>query len=279
MTEIINNISEISQKYDAIVFDQWGVLHDGNLAYEGVIACLEDLKKSNTRLAVLSNSGKRSEPNAKRIFEMGFSNFLFEFIMTSGEALWRDIAYKKIKEESFFPIERNLGDAKVWANGLEISLECSINSAQAILLMGLPDDDNLKDWQAILATGLALGIPLYCSNPDLLSPRPGKKLITGPGVLADHYSKCGGEVLYYGKPHKQVFKNLQTILNANRLLMIGDSLDHDILGGHIMGWDTLFVQSGIHAADFANGEHRTILEQIIHQKKCRSPTYMMDLLK
>jgi len=29
MTEIINNISEISQKYDAIVFDQWGVLHDG----------------------------------------------------------------------------------------------------------------------------------------------------------------------------------------------------------------------------------------------------------
>ena len=46
-----------------------------------------------------------------------------------------------------------------------------------------------------------------------------------------------------------------------------------------MGWDTLFVQSGIHAADFANGEHRTILEKIIHQKKCRPPTYMMDLLK
>ena len=42
MTEIINNISEISQKYDAIVFDQWGVLHDGKLAYEGVIACLEE---------------------------------------------------------------------------------------------------------------------------------------------------------------------------------------------------------------------------------------------
>jgi ribonucleotide monophosphatase NagD (HAD superfamily) len=61
--------------------------------------------------------------------------------------------------------------------------------------------------------------------------------------------------------------------------MIGDSLDHDILGGHIMGWDTLFVQSGIHAADFVNGEHRTILEKIIHQKKCRPPTYMMDLLK
>lgn len=80
MTEIINNISEISQKYDAIVFDQWGVLHDGNLAYEGVIACLEDLKKSNTRLAVLSNSGKRSEPNAKRILKWVFQTFYLNLL-------------------------------------------------------------------------------------------------------------------------------------------------------------------------------------------------------
>ena len=35
MTKIINNISEIVHKYDAIVFDQWGVLHDGKLAFEG----------------------------------------------------------------------------------------------------------------------------------------------------------------------------------------------------------------------------------------------------
>ena len=279
MTEIINNISEIAQKYDAIVFDQWGVLHDGKLAYEGVIACLEGLKKNNTRLAVLSNSGKRSELNEKRILEMGFSNLLFEFIMTSGEALWRDIAYKIIKEKSFFPIERNVGDAKVWANGLEISLEYSIDSAQAILLMGLPDDDDLKDWQAILARGLALNIPLYCSNPDLLSIRPGKKLITAPGLLAEYYSEGGGEVVYYGKPHKHIFKNLQTILNANRLLMIGDSLGHDILGGNAMGWDTLLLLSGVHASDFVNGDHGAILEKIIHQKRYSRPMYMMERLK
>lgn len=59
---------------------------------------------------------------------------------------------------------------------------------------------DLKDWQAILAKGLALNIPLYCSNPDLLSIRPGKKLITAPGLLAEYYSEGGGEVVYYGTP-------------------------------------------------------------------------------
>ena len=37
-------------------------------------------------------------------------------------------------EKKFFPIERNSGDAKVWAESLDIILENSIHSAQAILL-------------------------------------------------------------------------------------------------------------------------------------------------
>jgi ribonucleotide monophosphatase NagD (HAD superfamily) len=88
MTKIINRISEIFHKYDTIVFDQWGVLHDGRIPFEGTIECLNNLKKSNVKLALLSNSGKRSQPNAERIVKMGFSSTLFELIMTSGEALW-----------------------------------------------------------------------------------------------------------------------------------------------------------------------------------------------
>ena len=98
-------------------------------------------------------------------------------------------------------------------------------------------------------------------------------------MLAEYYSEGGGEVVYYGKPHKHIFKNLQTILNANRLLMIGDSLGHDILGGNAMGWDTLLVLSGVHASDFVNGDHGAILEKIIQQKRYSRPMYMMERLK
>ena len=132
MTKIINSITEIVHEYDTIVFDQWGVLHDGKVSFEGAIECLKGLKKSNVKLAVLSNSGKRSQPNEERITKMGFSNTLFEVIMTSGEALWTDISSNTINEKKFFPIERNSGDAKAWAKSLDIILENSIHSAQEI---------------------------------------------------------------------------------------------------------------------------------------------------
>jgi HAD superfamily hydrolase (TIGR01459 family) len=279
MTKIINSISEIVHEYDAIVFDQWGVLHDGKVSFKGAIECLNSLKKSNVKLAVLSNSGKRSQSNAERISMMGFSSTLFETIMTSGEALWTDISSNIINEKKFFPIERDKGDAKLWAESLDVSFEDTVHSAQAILLMGLPDGDDLINWTDILEIALDLNLPLYCSNPDLLSPRPGGKLITAAGVLAHHYRECGGRVVFYGKPHVEIFKKLQNILNSKRILMVGDSLDHDILGGFSAGWDTLLVKCGIHAPEFVRNNDTITLKKIINLKKCKPPTYLIESVK
>ena len=279
MTKKINNISEIVHEYDAIVFDQWGVLHDGKVSFEGAIECLNGLKKSNVKLAILSNSGKRSLSNADRISMMGFQSTLFETIMTSGEALWTDISSNIINEKKFFPIERDKGDAKLWAESLDVSFEDTVHSAQAILLMGLPDGDDLINWTDILEIALDLNLPLYCSNPDLLSPRPGGKLITAAGVLAHHYRECGGRVVFYGKPHEEIFKKLQNILNSKRILMVGDSLDHDILGGFSAGWDTLLVKCGIHAPEFVRNNDTITLKKIINLKKCKPPTYLIESVK
>jgi len=255
------------------------VLHDGKVSFEGAIECLNGLKKSNVKLAVLSNSGKRSQSNAERISMMGFSSTLFETIMTSGEALWTDISSNIINEKKFFPIERDKGDAKLWAGSLDISFEDSVHSAQAILLMGLPDGNDLINWTDILEIALDLNLPLYCSNPDLLSPRPGGKLITAAGVLAHHYRECGGRVVFYGKPHEEIFKKLQNILNSKRILMVGDSLDHDILGGFSAGWDTLLVKCGIHAPEFVRNNDTITLKKIINLKKCKPPTYLIESVK
>ena len=279
MTKKINSISEIVHEYDAIVFDQWGVLHDGKVSFKGAIECLNSLKKSNVKLAILSNSGKRSLSNADRISMMGFQSTLFETIMTSGEALWTDISSNIINEKKFFPIERDKGDAKLWAESLDVSFEDTVHSAQAILLMGLPDGDDLINWTDILEIALDLNLPLYCSNPDLLSPRPGGKLITAAGVLAHHYRECGGRVVFYGKPHVEIFKKLQNILNSKRILMVGDSLDHDILGGFSAGWDTLLVKCGIHAPEFVRNNDTITLKKIINLKKCKPPTYLIESVK
>ena len=279
MTKFLYEISTIASNYDAIVLDQWGVLHDGSSPYAGAVDCLKKLATRGVRLAVLSNSGKRSAPNAARIADMGFDPSLFAVVMTSGEALWRDIANAKIAERRFFPVESCSGDAAIWADGLDIGIEGSVKNAQAVLLMGLPDGHNANQWQGVLDQAFAARLPIYCSNPDLKSPRASGQLVTSPGALAHAYRKRGGKVVYYGKPHRAIFDGLKAELNAVRLLMVGDSLEHDIAGGQIAGWDTLLIQGGLYAVEFNHGSHDAVLSQLVAEKNCEPPTYSTEKLR
>ena len=279
MTQFLDEISTIASNYDAIVLDQWGVLHDGRAPYSGAVDCLEKLAARGIRLAVLSNSGKRSAPNSARIAAMGFAPSLFEAVMTSGEALWRDIATGNITERRFFPVESRPGDAAIWADNLDIGIESSVKNAQAVLLMGLPDGDSVDQWQDVLDQAFAARLPIYCSNPDLISPRAGGQLVTSPGALAHAYRVRGGKVVFYGKPHRPIFDGLKAELNAKRLLMVGDSIEHDIAGGHAAGWDTVLVQGGLYAADFNNDPHDAVLSRLVAEKDCEPPTYSIARLK
>ena len=39
-----------------------------------------------------------------------------------------------------------------------------------------------------------------------------------------------GEVVFYGKPQVKVFASMPEALGTERILMVGDSLEHDIAG-------------------------------------------------
>jgi len=250
----IDNLSEVADRFDAIVLDQWGVLHDGTRPYAGAIAALERLQARGTRLAVLSNSGKRAAPNMARIAAMGFDPALFEIVMTSGEALWRDIADGKLPARRMCPIERAPGDAAQWADGLPVTLNGDPAQADAILLMGLPDVGDLGAYDAVLQVALAQALPVLCTNPDRASPRSGGVTVVSPGALANAHAKAGGTVRFYGKPHAPVFDAVADAmaLPPGRIAMVGDSLEHDIAGAKSAGWSAIFVQNGLHAAAFTD---------------------------
>lgn len=278
MTQVIESLSEIAGRFDAIVLDQWGVLHDGTTPYPKAIVALEGL---STRLAVLSNSGKRSAPNAARIAEMGFPESLFDVVMTSGEALWQDIATGRVAHRVLCPITRGAGDAEAWAEGLSVTLTDDAASADAILLMGLPDEDP-DAAQVIMAAARANGTPVLCTNPDRASPRAGGETVVSPGALAHAYAEDGGVVQFYGKPHLPVFEAVASALEVapNRLLMVGDSLEHDILGGHRAGWATLFIRGGLHASAFSDTENVTqTIVRLADADHAPMPTYTLDQLR
>lgn len=276
MTQQIVNIRDIADRYDAVVFDQWGVLHDGSTPYPGAIAAIEALKSSGQLIAVLSNSGKRAASNAKRISDFGFGD-AFNVVMTSGEALWRKFHDSAFQQNKLFPIQRSDGDAAAWAEGLSFDFT-DITQAQGVLLMGLPDGSTETAFAAELDHALAAGLPLYCSNPDKLSPRANGETVISPGTLAHAYQDKGGTVAFFGKPHRPIFGILQDELGAAKLLMVGDSLEHDIAGGANAGWDTLLIQGGLYREAFDQKDAQTVLTSLCDTYDAPRPTFRMDTL-
>ena len=278
MTEALDSLTGIAGQFGAIVLDQWGVLHDGSTPYPGVPDRLAALAAGGARLAVLSNSGKRAAPNAARITAMGFAPDLFDCVMTSGEALWQEIATGNVAARAVYPITRGPGDAEAWAEGLRLDLVDRIDAAEAVLLMGLPDEGP-GEAHAILETARSRGLPVFCTNPDRASPRAGGAQVISPGALAHDLADAGGDVRFYGKPHAPVFRAVETALGLppEKLLMIGDSLEHDIAGAAGAGWSTLFIRGGLHAEAFAAGRPvLPALSDLVTAHGTPSPTYTLD---
>ena len=59
MTKVINSFSEISDKYNVFILDQWGVMHDGHHGYDHAIDAVKHLIYKNKQLIIISNSSKR----------------------------------------------------------------------------------------------------------------------------------------------------------------------------------------------------------------------------
>ena len=280
MTRILRKIEEALSGIEAVVCDQWGVLHNGSKPYPYVRNALGRVKSRGLKLAVLSNSGKRASPNSERLRRMGFEPGLFTCLITSGEVLWQELKDSNHKAMRLFPIQRSECDALEWARGLDVGFS-SIDRADAVLLMGLPDDACEDSFSEPMKTALRRNIPIFCSNPDRASPRDGGKVVRSPGTLAHDHQQAGGTVRFYGKPHLSVFRATERALGVdrNKILMVGDSLEHDIAGGYAAGWKTLLVQGGLHARNFQLGATTEVLSALAKAEDAPLPDYSIDLLR
>ena len=85
---------------------------------------------------------------------------------------------------------------------------------------------------------------MICTNPDLIVDRGNKRELCA-GSVAIVFEKMGGEVVYFGKPHPEVYN--QSIDNNNKkILSIGDNLNTDIRGANLLNYDSLLISNGIH---------------------------------
>lgn len=283
-----NGLYELMDSYDGFIVDQWGVLHNGMEPLEGVIDTLNHLKSRKKQVVILSNSAKRAQDNVERLKKLGVKNSHYKAVVTAGEVTWQGLknqdegAFKNIGQKCYLVTR---GDDRALLDDLDIEVVADIEDADFILVTGVDaPQKKIEDYEPALRKGVAKHIPLVCANPDMITVF-GTERAMGPGAVAKRYAELGGMAHFIGKPHKTIFRHCLGLFDGlipSRVLVIGDSLQHDIAGGMGADLDTAFITAGIHANAFKPGmapeQKRKAMEHMAQTYGGIRPNWVLDSL-
>lgn len=251
-TDLPHRLADIQDRYDLVLCDVWGVIHNGRRAFSQAVAALEAFRAARGPVVLISNAPRPSDVIPGQLDRLGVSRGAWDAIVTSGDATRAEIAARG-------PNAYRIGPGK--DDGLYDGLEVRFVGADAadyIICTGLRDELNetAADYAAEFAPLLDRDVPMVCANPDLVV-QFGDRLIPCAGALAQAYEGAGGEVVMAGKPFAPIYRLAYAEgerlagrpVDRRRILAIGDGLRTDVKGAQMQGLDCLFIADGIHAEE------------------------------
>ena len=242
-TKLIKGLNQVQSKYDAFFIDLWGVIHNGIKLYPGAVEVLENLNKLNKRFVLMSNAPRPSKSVEKFLLKLKLSKIFLKNVFTSGEAALQSLQ-RNVYGENFYHLgpKRDASLFERFENN-----RSNLEDADFILCKGFLDshENSLDYYRGLLKKYTQL--KMVCTNPDLVVHRGFEREYCA-GTLAEIFKKLGGKVIYFGKPHPEIYKFC--IKKDERVLIIGDNIRTDIKGANNMKFDSLFITGGIHKDEF-----------------------------
>ena len=242
--------------YKVIFLDSYGVVKNHRGLISGVPNIIEEIRTLEKPLRILTNDASRSASRQVEKFErQGLSGIQKEEIITSGmmakmflknKITSGKVAYLGTTQAAAYIIEANLEPIPVGQVNND-----NIDEITAIVFL----DDEGFDWNFDINATVNLlrkrNIPAIVANSDKIYPVAKNDVSIATGGIAQLVeSILGREFIHFGKPDSQMFmhafEQLQKVGKFQRkeILMVGDTLHTDILGGNKFGIDTLLVLSG-----------------------------------
>jgi HAD superfamily hydrolase (TIGR01459 family) len=259
VADFIERFAPLARDYDLLLCDVWGVVHNGLAAFPAACEALMRFRAGGGTAILITNAPRAGEAVARILDRMKISRGVYDAITSSGDVT-RGIVKARLRESVF-----HLGpqrDLSIFS-GLDVRF-APPESADYVVCSGLFDDtvETPDSYRDLLAALSARSLCMVCANPDIVVER-GDALVYCAGALADAYAARGGEVLYCGKPHAPIYDlALATAaalrdgkaVSRQRVLAIGDSVRTDLKGAAALGFDCMFITSGIHAEEYGSRE-------------------------
>ena len=81
----ITGLGEIAERYDAVLCDVWGVLHNGREAFAPASDALVAFRRRGGTVVLLTNAPRPNAPIREQVLQFGVSPDAFDAIVTSGD--------------------------------------------------------------------------------------------------------------------------------------------------------------------------------------------------
>ncbi len=239
------SLGGLTDRFDAFVFDSFGVLNVGDTPIAGAPERIAALRRAGKQVFVLTNAA--TSPLAalpKKYADLGF-DFSPEEIVSSREIL-QTALLKSARDRRWLVVAPEFAEAAELRLPFELvrtDRPATADPAGIILLSSKTIDDALSALMSELLT--KHDIPLMVGNPDLLAPRDGGFSVE-PGFYAH---KLADELditpEFFGKPYLNAFQEVRrrmpVTIPPERIAMIGDTLHTDILGASAAGIGSVLV--------------------------------------
>jgi HAD superfamily hydrolase (TIGR01459 family) len=250
----VETLREIIDGVEVILSDIWGVVHNGLEAFPEACAALHAFRQRGGTVILITNAPRPADSVQRQLRKLGVADDTYDAIVSSGDLTRHFVAGHPGKRIFWLGPET---DGSIH-RGLD-PVSAPLEQADYIVCTGLFDDETEtpEDYRDMMQQALARKLPLICANPDIVVER-GDRLIYCAGAIAELYRELGGEVIFYGKPHRPIYERAMELAterrgrptSLDRVLAIGDSVRTDLTGALGFGIDCLFVTRGIHSEEF-----------------------------
>ena len=258
----------LAVKFKAVFLDSYGVLKNYKGLIEGVQDTVAFLREKGIAIRVLTNDASRSQEQQIESFaRLGLNGLQTHEVITSG-MMARHFLQHKITEGKIAYLGTENSAHYILQSGLEhISVrEIDLDRVNDIAAFVFLDDEGF-DWNTDINKTINLlrrkNIPVVVANSDNLYPVSKNDVAVAAGGIARLVeSMLGRKFIYFGKPDTQMFTYAYNRLKRlgpftkEDILMAGDNLHTDILGGNKFGVKTALVLSG-------NTSENSVEQQII----------------
>lgn len=253
----ISSFREVAVQYKVVFFDAYGVLKKHSGMIEGVKEMLQFLKQEDIEFYIITNDASRSpELLAESYHEAGIELIQAESLVSSA-MMSVDFLKENIHPGSTVAyLGRETSEYYIrLADLIPVRIEDVKSSDYAKLGAVMLFDDGGYEFHPCVNKALNVirgtDVPVVVANPDLIYPVSDGEIAIAIGSIANMFEAVVNRKFFrFGKPDVSVFKyafekvNKQHKISKRDILMVGDTLETDIIGGDEFGIDTVLVLSG-----------------------------------